>query len=210
MREIFFDLDGTLTDPFEGISKSIIYALERLGEDAPDATVLRSFIGPPLLASFTSLIGAERAKDALVFYRERFGDVGWQENRPYDGIHELLEALVAANLKLYVATSKPRVFALKIVEHFGLGVHFSSVFGSELDGRNAEKTELLELALSETSATDAIMVGDREHDVIGAKRNGIPVIGVTWGYGDDQELRDAGADHIATSPAALGKILAVH
>ena len=210
MREIFFDLDGTLTDPFEGISKSIVYALERLGEDAPDDAVLRSFIGPPLLASFGTLLGAERAKDALAFYRERFGDVGWRENRPYDGIQGLLEALGAAQHTLYVATSKPRVFAQKIVEHFGLAGHFATVFGSELDGRNAEKPDLLQYALSATSAQDPVMVGDREHDVIGAKKNDMPVIGVTWGYGTDQELRDAGADQIANSPAALGRLLIGH
>lgn len=208
MREIFFDLDGTLSDPFAGISRSIVYALERLGEDAPDEAVLRSFIGPPLLASFESLLGSERAKEALDYYRERFGDVGWQENRPYDGIRELLESLTAKDRKLYVATSKPHVFARKIVEHFGLSDYFSTVFGSELDGRNAEKTALLKFALLETGATNAVMVGDREHDVIGALENGLSVIGVTWGYGSEEELRAAGAEQIVTSPGALDEMLA--
>lgn len=170
--------------------------------------MLRSFIGPPLLASFESLLGSERAADALSLYRERFGDIGWQENRPYDGIRELLESLTAKDRTLYVATSKPQVFAQKIVEHFGLRDYFSTVFGAELDGRNADKVELLEFALSESGATDAVMVGDRKHDVIGALENGLSVIGVTWGYGSEEELRAAGADQIVASPGALGEMLA--
>jgi phosphoglycolate phosphatase len=205
--DVYFDLDGTLTDPFEGISKSIVYALERLGEDPPDEAVLRSCIGPPLLASFESMVGGERAQDALGYYRERFGDVGWQENEPYEGMHVLLDALVGENRNLYVATSKPRVFANKIVDHFGFASFFIRVFGSELDGRNASKVDLLSYALAQTNSADAVMVGDRKHDVIGALENGLRPIGVSWGYGSKKELNDAGATQIVASPARLLKLL---
>lgn len=208
MPDIFFDLDGTLTDPFEGISKSIVYALERLGEDVPDEAVLRNCIGPPLLQSFETMVGAERANAALTFYRARFGDVGWQENIPYEGIRELLEKLFGPGRRLYVATSKPRVFALRIVEHFEFKGFFAEVYGAELDGRRANKVELLHYAVSQTNSTSAAMVGDREHDVIGAHANKLRAVGVTWGYGSEKELRDAGAEQIAASPAELHSILA--
>jgi len=135
-EHLYFDLDGTLTDPFEGISKSIVYALDRLGEAPPAEDVLRQCIGPPLLASFDSLVGETRARDALTFYRERFGDVGWQENSPYDGIRELLQGMDDSGRTLYVATSKPTVYAERIVSHFDLREFFDGVFGSEQPGRS--------------------------------------------------------------------------
>ena len=208
MPDIYFDLDGTLTDPFEGISRSIVYALQRLGEPEPDNETLRKCIGPPLLASFETLIGAARAQDALTFYRERFGDVGWQENVPYLGIHDVLRALRDSRRSLYVATSKPTVFAEKIVARFSLDEFFSGVFGSELDGRRTNKIELLEYALAVNVSEDAVMVGDREHDVIGAIRNNMHIIAVSYGYGTEEELRSAGAEQIASSPSDLGAILA--
>ncbi len=206
-EHLYFDLDGTLTDPFEGISKSIVYALDRLGEAPPAEDVLRQCIGPPLLASFDSLVGETRARDALMFYRERFGDVGWQENSPYDGIHELLQGLGDSGRTLYVATSKPTVYAECIVSHFDLREFFDGVFGSELDGRRTNKVELLAYALSANAAGDAIMIGDREHDVVGAIRNNMHIIGVSYGYGTEEELRSAGAEQIASSPDALGVLL---
>lgn len=207
MPDIYFDLDGTLTDPFEGISKSIVFALQRLGEPEPDHDVLRSCIGPPLLASFESLVGEDRARDALTFYRERFGDVGWQENVPYPGIRDVLQELRDAGRTLYVATSKPGVFAEKILAHFELDKYFAGVFGSELDGRRSNKIELLEHALAVNASDAAVMVGDREHDVIGALRNNMHIIAVTYGYGTEEELRNAGAEQIASSPADLGTLL---
>ncbi len=204
---IYFDLDGTLTDPFEGISKSIVYALDRLGEVAPADDVLRRFIGPPLLENFESLVGKGRAGDAVTFYRERFGDVGWQENIPYDGIPDLLRSLRDTGRTLYVATSKPTAFAERIVSHFDLREFFNGVFGSELDGRRTEKAELLAYALSRNASTDAVMIGDREHDVIGAIQNDMRIIGVSYGYGTVEELRAAGAEQIASSPDALGALL---
>ena len=204
MPDIYFDLDGTLTDPFEGISKSIVYALQRLGEPEPDYEVLRSCIGPPLLASFGMLVGEDRAREALMFYRERFGDVGWRENLRYPGINDVLHALRDSGLALYVATSKPGVFAEKILAHFELEQFFSGVFGSELDGRRSNKIKLLEHALAVNASEDAVMVGDREHDVIGAIRNNMRIIAVSYGYGTEEELRSAGADQIAGSPRELG------
>ncbi len=206
-EHLYFDLDGTLTDPFEGISKSIVYALDRLGDAPPAEDVLRQCIGPPLLASFESLVGEARARDALRFYRERFGDVGWQENTPYEGIRELLQGLRDSGRTLYVATSKPTVYAERIISHFDLREFFDGVFGSELDGRRSNKVELLAHALSANASDDAIMIGDREHDVIGAIRNNMHIIGVSYGYGTEEELRCAGAEQIASSPDALGALL---
>ena len=206
-EHLYFDLDGTLTDPFEGISKSIVYALDRLGEAPPAEDVLRQCIGPPLAASFDSLVGEARSRDALTFYRERFGDVGWQENSPYDGIRELLQGMDDSGRTLYVATSKPTVYAERIVSHFDLREFFDGVFGSELDGRRTNKVELLAYALSANASGDAIMIGDREHDVIGAIRNNMHIIGVSYGYGTEEELRSAGAEQVASSPDALGALL---
>jgi len=206
-EDVYFDLDGTLTDPFEGISKSIIYALDRLGEACPAENVLRQCIGPPLLASFESLVGEARARDALTFYRERFGDVGWQENHPYDGIHDVLQRLSDSGRMLYVATSKPKCYAERIVSHFDLRQFFDGVFGSELDGCRSSKAALLEHALSANASVDAVMIGDREHDVIGAIQNDMRIIGVTYGYGTEEELRRAGAEQIASSPSAIGALV---
>ena len=206
-EHVYFDLDGTLTDPFEGISKSIIYALDRLGEAPPVEDALRQYIGPPLLASFESLVGEARAGDALTYYRERFGDVGWQENIPYDGVHELLQRLSDSGRTLYVATSKPKCYAERIVSHFDLQQFFAGVFGSELDGRRTNKDELLEFALSANASVDAVMIGDREHDVIGAIQNDMRIIGVTYGYGTEEELRCAGAEQFASSPGDIGALV---
>ena len=201
LRHIFFDLDGTLTDPFEGISKSIIYALQELDAPVPGKRDLREWIGPPLLESFTALIGEQRAPEALRLYRERFSDVGWRENQLYDGIGTMLRELGSAGHALRVATSKPRVYALRIVEHFGLDRYFGRVFGPELDGTRNSKTALLRYALAECVIEgNAVMIGDRKHDMVGAANNGMTPIGVSYGYGTVTELVHAGAHRIATSP----------
>jgi phosphoglycolate phosphatase len=193
-RDVYIDLDGTLTDPFEGIAGCICYALDRLGEPRPSHGDLQRFIGPPLLDTFGELIG------------ERFGDIGWRENIPYDGIHEALEALKVAGHRCFVATTKPHVFARRIVEHFGMDEYFFEVFGSELDGTRTDKTELLAWARKGTAA-DSVMVGDRYHDMIGARNNGFRAIGVTWGYGSPDELRKAGAHELAETPAELAGLV---
>lgn len=201
---IYFDLDGTLTDPFEGITKCILYALDRLSVSAPDDDTLRDCIGPPLQVTFSELVGTERAARALELYRERFDDTGWQENIAYDGIHETLAGIVAAGHRLFVATTKPWIFAKRIVEHFGMAGYFSDVYGSELDGTRIDKTELLGWAIPQSGDADVrIMVGDRKHDMLGARNNGMHAIGVTYGYGSAEELLAHGASRLVHSPSEL-------
>jgi phosphoglycolate phosphatase len=201
---VYFDLDGTLTDPYEGITKCIGYALERMGFPLPGDDELRTFIGPPLLDTFTPLVGEELAPKALEYYRERFSDVGWLENIPYVGIHDALAALTGAGHRCYVATTKPHVFARRIVEHFDMAQYFSGIYGSELDGTRTDKTELLEYAQAERPVErESIMIGDRHHDIIAAVNNGLRPIGVTYGYGSAEELTGAGAESLAASPQDL-------
>ena len=203
-RHVYIDLDGTLTDPFEGISNCITYALERLGEERPADSELRRFIGPPLLETFDELLGPERAPRALGYYRERFSETGWRENTVYPGIHGALGAITGVGHPCFVATSKPRVFAQRIVEHFDLSPYFTEVYGSELDGTRADKTELLRFAARQQSRRqESVMVGDRCHDVVGALNNGFRAIGVTWGYGTEDELLGAGAHRLAAVPEQL-------
>jgi phosphoglycolate phosphatase len=207
-KYVYFDLDGTLTDPFEGISNCIAHALERLGVPRPADANLRHFIGPPLLEAFGELVGHELAPRALEHYRERFGDIGWQENFVYPGIRESLTEITGAGHRCFVATTKPHVFARRIVEHFELAPYFTAVYGSELDGTRTDKTELLRYARRERSAgMDSVMIGDRHHDIVGALNNGFRAIGVTWGYGTTEELRGAGADCLAARPAELSRLL---
>ena len=212
MHTIYFDLDGTLPDPKPGITRSIQYALERLGQHVPSEDELTWCIGPPLHASLKRLTGtAELADRALLLYRERFGDVGLFENETYGGIEDTLSALSVTSSRMFVATSKPAVFAERIIDHFGLRRYFEQVFGSELDGTRADKGDLLRYAL-DTAKVDpqsAVMIGDRSHDVEGARRNGITAIGVLYGYGSEAELRHAGAHHIcAAHPELLAHCVA--
>ncbi len=206
-RHVYFDLDGTLTDPFDGITRSIAYALDRLGVPVPDAGAMRAFIGPPLQDTFRDLVGVDRAGRALGYYRERFGDVGWSENAPYPGIHDALDALVRARCTLFVATTKPTVFAKRIVAHFGMAGYFAAVFGSELDGTRVDKTELLDWALgqhpSESAAPASTMVGDRKYDMVAGTNHGMETVGVAYGYGSAGELEASGADRIVLRPADL-------
>jgi len=203
---IFFDLDGTLTDPKLGITRCIQFALAELGEAVPDADALEWCIGPPLQQSMAELVGAERAAEAVRLYRVRFADVGWVENEPYEGIVEALSQIAEAGRPLYVATSKPHVYATRIVEHFDLGPFFERVFGAELDGTRGDKAELLAHALGEAGVEDAsraVMVGDREHDMRGARANGLHSIGVRWGYGTEAELHAAGAEVLVSHPSEM-------
>ncbi len=207
MDTIFFDLDGTLTDPKPGITGSIRYALQKLEHPAiPSEDELTWCIGPPLRASFVKLLGGEDSADrAVSLYRERFADVGLFENRLYDGIADVLTALGASGYRMFVATSKPHVFADRIVDHFGLRPHFERVFGSELDGTRVDKGDLLEYALKQTTVapSNTLMIGDRSHDMIGAGKNGIKGIGVLYGYGSRDELIGAGAKHVCATPAEI-------
>jgi phosphoglycolate phosphatase len=206
---MLFDLDGTLTDPYVGIARCIEYAMERLGTPLPAGTDLRRFIGPPLLGVFRELTGGDEVASAaaLGLYRERYGPTGVYENSVYPGIPELLAAL--AGTRLYVCTSKPRVYAEAIVAHFGLDARFTRVYGAELDGTRTDKAELIAwiLAREDLAGDRCAMIGDRRYDMAGAKRSGLAAYGVLWGFGDAAELRAAGADELFASPDALRAFL---
>lgn len=200
-KYILFDLDGTLTDPKEGITKSFQYALKQMGIDEPDLDSLEKVIGPPIWDNFMLFYGMDRsqADKAVQFYRERFSAVGKFENIPYPGIHALLKRLKDQGKILYVATSKPTVYAKEIVDHFGLGDFFTEVVGSELDGRRVNKKEIIQYILDKhrgEARSAFLMVGDREHDILGAKQCGIDSCGVLYGYGSFDELREQGATFI--------------
>ena len=206
---IYFDLDGTLTDPYEGISRCILYALDKLGFPHPDDDYLYSCIGPPLYDTFPEMVGDELTLKAIDLYRERFAAIGWRENVPYDGILDALDAIASAGHTLFVATSKPRVHAKLIVDHFGMGDYMTSVYGCELDGTRAHKVELLDYAKQQNPGdVHRIMIGDRKHDLIGAIANGMQPIGVSYGFGSKEELTAAGAVSIAATPAELPDIVA--
>jgi phosphoglycolate phosphatase len=207
---ILFDLDGTLTDPFEGITRCHQHALERMGVlPIPTQRELARYIGPPLRRSYATLLDAsatpEDIERAVVFFRERFSTIGIFENLVYPGVEAMLAELVARGHRLFVATSKPREYAARILGHFGLSASFTAVYGAEPDGRLDDKADLLAHLLEERrlDRTATVMVGDREHDVFAAKRNGLRAIGVTWGYGSSEELIAAGADRLCASPAEL-------
>ena len=203
---LFFDLDGTLTDPKPGITGSIQYALSKLGRTVPSQDELAWCIGPPLRASLVALLGGEDHADrAVELYRERFGDVGSFENSVYPEIERVLAKLRQSGFRMFVATSKPHVFARRIIDHFGLNSHFERVFGSELDGTRVHKADLIAYALAQTGVdpSRSLMIGDRSHDVLGAKANGVDAIGVTYGYGSREELIAAGVRQLCDSPRAV-------
>jgi phosphoglycolate phosphatase len=218
---ILFDLDGTLTDPREGITRSIAYALERMGLEPPPLADLTFAIGPPLRASLARLIGrgwpprgqdqTAESKDverALMFFRERFTDIGLFENQPYDGVHEALAALRARGAALHVATSKPSVYAVRIIERFGLAPHFVAIHGCELDGTREDKRDLIAHLMPRhgIEAHRATMVGDRGADMIAARHHGLRAVGALWGYGTREELLEGGAQALCAEPAALGDL----
>jgi phosphoglycolate phosphatase len=206
MTTIYFDLDGTLTDPKLGITRSIQYALSKLDRPPPPEDELTWCIGPPLRASLKKLLGTDDlAAKALSLYRERFTDVGIFENEIYPGIENTLSVLAKSGRRLFVATSKPGVYAKRIIDHFKLTTYFERVFGSELDGRRSDKTDLLGYALQamRVDPSQAIMVGDRSHDMIGARNNQMTAVGVLYGYGSKEELVAAGAHHVCTTPYGL-------
>ena len=190
-RCILFDLDGTLTDPGEGIIKSLIFALEHYDIQG-DPAILRKFIGPPLMDSFQRYydFNEDQANEAITFYRKRFHEKGVFENYVYPGIPELLQSLVAAGKQLAIATTKPTVYALQVLKHFNIHTYFEEeLLLKLLDGRRTDKAEIISVLerLGNESGT-TLMVGDRKFDIIGAKANNIPVIGITYGYGEREEL----------------------
>ncbi|MBW2564368.1 MAG: HAD family hydrolase [Deltaproteobacteria bacterium] len=205
---LLFDLDGTLTDPYQGITKCISHALVSLGRLSPPHMSLRWCIGPPLKSSFAKLLASDDdslSEEALSIYRERFSSVGLFENEVYEGIPEALAALQEAGHTLYVATSKPAVFAERIIDHFGLRRNFKGIYGSELDGTRSDKTSLISHILQRESIppSEASMIGDREYDISGAKDNGVCGFGVLWGYGTKDELESSGAHACISHPREL-------
>jgi phosphoglycolate phosphatase len=206
MNTVYFDLDGTLTNPKPGITRSIQYALRKLDHVVPTEDELIWCIGPPLHASLKKLLGTDDLADAgLLLYRERFGDIGLFENEVYPEIEDTLSAVAKSGRRMFVATSKPMVYAERIVDHFKLRHYFERVFGSELDGTRTDKTDLLSYALETTGVepSQATMIGDRSHDMIGARNNGMTAVGVLYGYGTKQELLAAGAHHVCAAPREL-------
>ncbi len=205
---VLFDLDGTLTDPCLGITNSVMYALKKFGYPVPEREKLHFFIGPPLVDSFIKLLGVDqkRAEELVSAYREHFSKVGLFENEVISGAKELLSSLKAKGITIVLATSKPKIFADKILEHFSLSKYFDETVGSFLDGRLTNKGEVIAEVLKlypNTPKTNTVMVGDRCYDILGALENGITPIGVLCGYGDKAELQNAGAALIFNDLFAL-------
>ena len=204
-KYLLFDLDGTLTDPGLGITNSVMYALRKFDINVEERTSLYKFIGPPLRDSFETFYGfsSEKSELAVQYYREYFSERGLYENEAYDGIADLLTQLKERGKSLIVATSKPESFAIKILQHFKLYDYFDFVAGATMDATRNKKADIIKYALESCNISEkssVIMIGDREHDVIGAKENGLDSIGVLFGYGSYDELKRAGATFIAKRP----------
>ena len=206
---ILFDLDGTLTDSGPGIMKAGQYALRAFGIER-DWRELSFFVGPPLSETFARFVSAENVDAAVAKFREYYQQDGWLDNAPYPGIPALLADLHARGCQLVLATSKPEEYARRIMEHFDLAQYFTAICGATLDETRTDKAEVIAYALDTIGLTDktgVVMVGDREHDVIGAKKNALPCIGALYGYGTREELHSAGAAAIADTVQDLHKLL---
>ena len=209
---ILFDLDGTLTDSYEGIAKSVQYSLEYYGIKEDNEDNLKRFVGPPLQKSFRDFYGfpEEKAKQAVEKYRERYNVTGVYENKVIEGVPETLKTLSDSGKKLYVATSKPLQLANIVLSHFELDKYFEYICGASLDFSFVEKSNIIEFILDKYNITDkasVLMVGDRKFDIIGAKQTGIASVGVLCGYGSKQELSDAGADYVVSNFSDILKII---
>lgn len=212
-KYILFDLDGTITDPFEGISNCVIYALDSFNITVEDKSSLSSFIGPPLFDQFKAFCGFDdaQAEKAVAKYRERYSKTGWKECTLVNGTRELLQKLKAAGKTTALATSKPECFAVPILEYFDIAKYFDFIGGAELDhnGRNS-KSEIIKYVLENLKITDkstVVMIGDRFHDIEGAKANGIASIGVLSGYGSEEELSSHGASYIAENMRKVADLI---
>jgi len=206
MAMLFLDLDGTLIDSAVGITRCVAYALERLDHPVPPQHELRRWIGPSLRTSFSPLLRDEnRVEQAVSFYRERFESHGWEEHEVYPGIDVAIEALHAAGHRLAVVTAKNEPHARKILAHLPFGPRFEDIIGATADGRLSHKPELIGEALSRLALApdDCWMIGDRHMDIDGARHHGMRSVGVLWGFGSEEELRDAGATHLVISPVEL-------
>lgn len=206
----FFDLDGTVTDSALGITNSVMYALRKYGIIEKDREKLYEFIGPPLIDSFQKYYGLsrEQAWKAVGFYREYYQDQGIFECQVYEGLEEVLSMLCDVGKKAVIATSKPENYARRIIRHFGLEKYFHGIYGMELDGARGTKAEVIQYALKQCEIKNVervVMIGDRSHDIVGAKQNGLDSIGVLYGFGSERELKKAGADILVKSIAELKK-----
>lgn len=208
-KTILFDLDGTLTDSGEGIINCAILALEHYGLLVPSREALRVFVGPPLTESFKNHgVPADKIDEAVEIFRSRYQPIGVFENYPYDGIRELLAELKAQGHTLYVATSKPEETANKVMEHFDLARYFDKICGATFDRSRSSKDAVIAFLLEQNGRADnMIMVGDTHFDVLGAAAHGIPTIGVAWGYGNVEQMRQVGAIAIAQTPQELLELL---
>ena len=206
---ILYDLDGTLTDPRVGITKSIEYALAHFGIDVENLNELTKFIGPPLRDTFREYYSFSDSdvKVAVNKFQEYFAEQGLYENIIYDGIAEMLRAQYEDGRKIVLATSKPQVFAHKVLEQFEIDKYFELIVGSELSGERSDKAEVIKYAVDTLAINphDAIMIGDRKYDVIGSRAHGIDSIGVLYGYSSKGELREAGANYIVETVEELGE-----
>jgi len=211
-KYILFDLDGTLTDPEEGITKSLQHALAYIGIKVEDRSILRRHIGPPLADGLREFFGLDdgQIEEVIGYFREYFVDKGIFMNYKYEGVEEVLDSLVKAGKTLIVATSKPEVLAERILKHFNLDQYFTDICGSNLDETRSKKGEVIAYALEENGIKEkeqVVMIGDRLHDILGAKENGIASIGVLYGFGSREEHLEAGADAIAADFKELKDIL---
>lgn len=210
-KNILFDLDGTLTEPKEGILNSVRFALDKLGIKENEVGDLMKFIGPPLHASFRDFCGlsGEAVEDGVRYFREYYAEKGINENEIFPGVAELLEELQKTGANSFIATSKPTVFAEKVLEQFGIDKYFQCVLGSNLNGTESGKPEIISHIIEKfkLEKESTIMIGDRFYDIIGAKENGIDSIGVTFGYGSGSELKEAKATHICKSVKEIGSLL---
>jgi phosphoglycolate phosphatase len=203
---LFFDLDGTLIDSAVGITRCVAYALQKVDHPVPDDATLRSWIGPALRTSFAPLLNdVTRVEEAVGHYLERFDDVGWTEHALYPGVSDVVEALHAAGHRLAVVTAKNEPHARRIVSHLPFGHLFDDVIGATVDGVRSQKPELIAEALQrlQREPAECTMIGDRKMDIAGAKHHGMASVGVLWGFGGEDELRDAGADTLVSEPRAL-------
>lgn len=210
-KYILLDLDGTVIDSREGITRSVRYALEHFGIEVPDLRELYCFIGPPLRDSFCTFyhFGPQEAEKAVREYRKRYSSQGIHENKVYKGIPSLFKKWRSEGKQLLLCTSKPEVFALQILKELGLETYFTFIGGASLDGSRQEKADVIRYVLHENAITnqaEVVMIGDRKYDIEGAKQNGIEAVGVLYGFGNRQELEKAGADFIAETVEDLGKM----
>jgi phosphoglycolate phosphatase len=194
---VLFDLDGTLTDPYEGSHNGFIYTLEKFGIDAPNDAMIRTFIGPPLELVYSDDYGfnEEDTKRAVNFYRSYYAEKGVYQNKLYDGIIDLLELLQSKNISCMVATSKAEPFALQVLENFNLRKYFADVSAAQMDGSRSDKADIIAHLIEKhrLEKSSMVMVGDRKFDIIGAQKTGIDSIAVGYGYGDEAEFNEAGS-----------------